>query len=274
MVAAAKYKLSADEFLSVAGKRYADEIEADDLLRHQRALRKRGCTDRTIANRHAYVVAFLRFAGASADVFPAHAPKYEKRLPETYTSGQIEAFFASLTNLQHVVTFMLALKCGLREQELMHVQWSDVNLHKKTLLVRSKPDWGFSIKDKEERSLPIPDDLIALLERYKAENKGQLFITGTSGNKPNTHLLRMLKRLAKAAGLNCGSCKPCIERNECEEWYLHKFRSSYATALLRSGLDVRSVMKLMGHSDMESTMRYLRPAEDAELQGKVNAIVW
>jgi integrase len=34
------------------------------------------------------------------------------------------------------------------------------------------------------------------------------------------------------------------------------------------------VQKLMGHSDLESTMRYLRPAEDAELQSKVNAMAW
>jgi len=272
MVAAAKYKLASDEFLSVTARRYADEVVTDDLMLLQRALRKRGCTDRTIANHHAYVLAFLRFAGVADDVFPAHAPKYEKRLPETYTRDELDGFFASLTNEQHVVTFKIALQCGLREQELMYLQWPDIDFDKKTLLVRSKPEWGFAIKDKEERSVPLPDGLSALLQEYKQD--GQLFITGTKGNKPNTHLLRTLKRLVKAAGLNCGACGACVERSECERWYLHKFRSSYATALLRGGLDVRSVQKLMGHSDLESTMRYLRPAEDTALQGMVNAIQW
>jgi len=43
---------------------------------------------------------------------------------------------------------------------------------------------------------------------------------------------------------------------------------------LRNGLDLRSVMALSGHSDIESVMRYLRPASTAEVQDKVNAIVW
>ncbi|HEV2709395.1 MAG TPA: tyrosine-type recombinase/integrase [Edaphobacter sp.] len=272
MVAAAKYKLASDEFLSVTGRRYADEVEADDLRRYQRALRQRGCSDRTVYNLHAYSVAFLRFAGVAAAAFPAHAPKYEKTLPETYTREELDGFFASLTNEQHIVTFKVALQCGLREQELMYLQWPDIDFAKKTLLVRSKPDWGFAIKDKEERSVPLPDGLSALLQAYKRD--GQLFVTGTKGNKPNTHLLRTLKRLVKAAGLNCGVCGACVERGECERWFLHKFRSSYATALLRGGLDVRSVQKLIGHSDLESTMRYLRPAEDTALQGMVNAIQW
>jgi integrase len=177
-------------------------------------------------------------------------------------------------NPQHVVTFSLALQCGLREQELMYLQWPDVNLASRTLLVRSKPEWGFSIKDKEERALPIPDGLLGLLKTYKEENGDKLFITGTSGNKPNQKLLRTLKRLVKSARLNCGACKPCCERNECDTWFLHKFRSTYATTLLRNGVDVRSVQKLMGHSDLESTMRYLRPAEDSQLQSRINAITW
>jgi integrase len=274
LVAAKKYKHSADEFLSLTNKRFADEIVADDLLRFQGALRKRKLSDRTIANHHSYLSSFLRSAGVNAAAFPSSAPKYEKTLPEVYTSEQLQGFFASLDDLQHVVTFQLALKCGLREQELMHVQWSDVNFAKKTVLVRSKLDWGFKVKDKEERSMPIPDDVMELLVQHRAHRGGQLFITGTSGNRPNTHLLRMLKRLVDNAGLGCGDCTPCRERNECQEWFLHKFRASYATALLRNGLDIRSVQKLMGHSDMESTMRYLRPSEDAVLQDRVNAIVW
>ena len=141
MVAADKYKLSAEEFLSVTGRRYADEIELDDFMLHQRALRKRGCAARTIANRHSYVLSFLRFAGVPDTAIPKSAPRYEKTLPETYTKEELDAFFGSLTDPQHVLTFTLAWKAGLREQELMHVQWQDVNFTAKTLLVRSKPEW-------------------------------------------------------------------------------------------------------------------------------------
>jgi hypothetical protein len=39
-------------------------------------------------------------------------------------------------------------------------------------------------------------------------------------------------------------------------------------------LDLRTVMKLSGHSDLASVMRYLRPAEGTEVQNRVNAIQW
>src|SRR6185437_4462050 len=125
-----------------------------------------------------------------------------------------------------------------------------------------------------ERPLTLPNDLCALLKDFKERHKGKLFVTGTAGNKPNTHLLRTLKRLVKAADLHCKVCAPCLERGECEGWFLHKFRATFATTLLRNGVDIRTVQMLMGHSDLASTMRYLRPAEGAELRSKMDAIAW
>ena len=63
-----------DEFLEVTGKVYADELEGEDVLKYQRALRKRGMSDRTIANRHTHVTAFLRFCKLDVKVScPDHA---------------------------------------------------------------------------------------------------------------------------------------------------------------------------------------------------------
>ena len=274
LVAAPTYKLACDEFLTVVRKRFVDEIDAGDLLEYQSALRKRGCGQRTIHNRHVSVCSFLRFAGVAQGVIPAKAPAYEKTLPETYTKTELDAFFGSLTDESYRLTFSLALMCGLREQELMHVEYADVDFARGTLHVRSKPKWGFAIKDKEERSVPVPSELLAMMKAHQSERGDKGLITRTSGNLPNQKLLRTLKRLVKAAGLNCGTCSACNERGECERWFLHKFRSTYATSLLRGGMDPRTVMKLTGHSDMESVMRYFRPQEDAAIQSRINSVVW
>jgi integrase len=195
-------------------------------------------------------------------------------LPEVYTSEQLEAFFGSLDSQYHQVVFSLLLQTGLREQEAMYLQWADIDLKRRTLLVRSKPELGFRIKDREERSIPLGDGLVEMLTAYKADNPGRTFVIGTSTDSPPTKLLRTLKRIAHAAGLNCGVCTSCTERNECEAWFLHKFRATFVTTMLRSGLDLRSVMQLSGHSDIESVMRYLRPAEGDELRARVNAVRW
>ena len=91
---------------------------------------------------------------------------------------------------------------------------------------------------------------------------------------PEKHQLRHLKELVKNAGLNCGNCKTCVASEQCEGWFLHKFRATFCTTLLRSGMDLRTVQRLMGHSDLASTMRYLRPAGSVEVQDRVNAVTW
>jgi integrase len=263
-----------EEFLSIVEKQFVDQITLADFTKHQAALRKRELAPRTIYNRYTRVCALLRFAGLDEKVFPDKAPKYDKTLPEAYTSEQIKALFASLKTMKKAVTYKTALQCGLREQELMHVEWPDIDWEAKTLRVRSKPKYQFKVKDSEERDLPLTDDLVDLLREYEKTHGNKKLITGTSTDRPNTHLLRELKRQVNKAGLSCRKCDSCVQHKECEDWFLHKFRATYATTLLRKGVDIRSVQKLMGHSDIATTMRYLRPAETPELRAKINAMSW
>ncbi|MGP8175905.1 MAG: tyrosine-type recombinase/integrase [Terracidiphilus sp.] len=132
---------------------------------------------------------------------------------------------------------------------------------------------GFDVKDREERTVPIPADLVGHLKEWKEKHGGRL-VLGTSNDTPNWKWLPLLKRLAHKAGLNCGHCQSCREHDECERWYLHQFRATYATYLLRSGIDPRTVMKYTGHADMETIIRYLSPAEPPDTQGKINSIAW
>jgi integrase/recombinase XerD len=72
--------------------------------------------------------------------------------------------------------------------------------------------------------------------------------------------LHVLKAVARRAGLD--------EDN----FYLHKFRATLATWSLWAGVDLRTVQQWLGHSDMESTLRYLKPSRNEATQEKVNAI--
>jgi integrase len=272
--AAEVYRASVDGFLEVTEKIYADEVEGDDILKYQRSLRKRGMSDRTIANRHAHVKAFLRFCKLDVKALAPITPKYEKTIPEIYTPESMKVFFASLTSDYHTVTYGLALMCGLREQELMHLKWSDVSMKEKTLTVRSAPEWEFWVKDKEERVIPIPEELVSQLKAYRKAHPKAVLVTGTANDKPNTKLLRTLKRLANQSGLQCGVCEGCKERKECGEWYLHRFRATYITRLHRAGIDLRTIMRLSGHSDLDTILKYLRPADNEETQAAINGIAW
>jgi integrase/recombinase XerD len=77
-------------------------------------------------------------------------------------------------------------------------------------------------------------------------------------NQPNGHLLRDLKNVALRGELNCGHCNSehfgklvtCKDHAVCEQFYLHKFRHSFACMHLLAGVDVRTVQLWLGHSDL------------------------
>jgi integrase len=273
-VAARTYRLASEEFLKVIERTYVDQVTADDILKFHKALHKRGISDRTIHNRHMNAMAFLRFCGLDIKKLAPRAPRYEKTMPEIFEDEALKAFFASLKNPYQRLVFELLLKTGMREQEAMYVEWTDISTTARTLQLRAKPKYKFKIKDHEQRAMPLTDELMELLSAYRRSHPSGDLILGTKNKRPPTKLLRLLKGCAKRAGLNCGTCNACVERKECDQWFLHKFRATYCTKLLRSGLDLRTVQQMMGHADLASTMRYLRPAENAETQIKVNSINW
>jgi integrase len=265
-----------DEFMQVCRKTYLDEISKDDIYRFHRALRDRGCGDRTVHNKHARLKSFLRFAGLdikSTNLMPP-APRYVKTLPEIYSPTEIAAI-TDAADLQMLKVIGLGLKLGLRDQEIMHAEYEDVDFHRSIYRVRNKSHWDFAIKDCEERDIPISGELLASLKQWKEDEPKTRLIVGTKNNVPNTKLLRTLKRLAKSANLNCGHCDGCkSDLGECERWYLHKFRATFATTLLRSGIDLRTVQSYMGHSNIATTATYLSPASGGEAQRKIDSIVW
>ena len=154
-----------------------------------------------------------------------------------------------------------------------YLTWENVDFAAGTLRVRSKPEFDFKIKDREERS-PIPADLLNRLKSYRKLYPVGRLVTGTATDKPNQKLLRTLKRLVKSAGLNCGQCT--VEHTkECERWWLRDFpRHLHHPPAPSRGMDLRTVMKFSGHSDLDSVMRYLSPAEDKVIKARVNAVTW
>ena len=145
----------------------------------------------------------------------------------------------------------------------------------RVIRIRGKEKYGFRVKDSEQREVPIPDDLLVELKTWKQQHGSKGLVLSTNGGRPNRKLLRTLKRTAKNAKLNCGRCAGCKGRNqECQEWTPHRSRRTYATTLLRNGFDLRTVQAYMGHADLDSTMRYLRPAASGEMRAKLNRVKW
>lgn len=279
--AAEQAKLTLDEFIhgsKVSGWKgcpvgYVRSIERGHILAFHDSLRKRGMSERTIHNRHERLRAFLRWCNMDVKTVMPPAPKFEEALPEIYQPSELSAILKAADGYMGMAIRM-ALQLGLREQELMYAEWADVDFHHAAFRVQGKPARGFAVKDSEQREVPIPTELLERLKEWQKDHAKGGLILGTASGEPNTHLLRTLKRLANRAGLSCGKCKGCKKTGECEQWYLHKFRATYLTTLLRSGLDARTVQAFAGHSDLNTTLRYLKPASASEMQTAINAVKW
>jgi integrase/recombinase XerD len=136
---------------------------------------------------------------------------------------------------------------GIRRSECCRLDVADLDLAQGQLLVRNG-------KGKKDRVVPVPVRALLALDAYlrdarpafvKDRRVTALFTSWWGGRLKPVTLAAMLKRRAKAAGLPI-SLSPHVLRHTC------------ATHLLKGGADVRHVQEILGHAEIDSTMRYTR----------------
>lgn len=279
-----EFNLFLPQFRSLCHKVYLNEITADDLLVYAAWLEEGGFAPRTVANRVARISCFLRHYGIVGLLAPHEKPTYVERDPQAYNEEQLRALFDAC-NADEKVLFKFFLRSGCREQEVSNVSYRDINFVNKTVTIREKTHRlvqkvvpitkkarrGFRPKDRAERTVPLPDDIIAdLKERRKVHPQDRLIFPNRNGD-PDGHFLRRLKLIAFRAGLNCGECinrkgLSCKDHPVCSVWQLHSFRRSFATVHAEAGVPVRRIQKWLGHESLETTLRYLDASEHRATQ--------
>jgi integrase len=269
----AAYTTALDYFLESCKKQYLADIERRDLLQYSAFLRdEKEQAPRSCWNKFANVMSFLKANKIRDLVGKNDWPRYTEEEPEMYEPEDLAKLFAAC-DAEERMWYEFFLMTGEREQEVMYTYWSDVNFAHATVRVSHKPDRGWTPKAYKEREIPIPAKLVKSLKAWKSKaDKTCNLLFPTSGCNPKLDFLDCLKKVAKRGGLNCKHCEACKSRGECETWYLHKFRATFATRCLWKGTDFRTVQAWLGHVDSESTMRYLKPSRSQQTHEKVNEI--
>lgn len=139
-------------------------------------------------------------------------------------------------NLRRVVDF--ALWTGLRRDEIVHLQWSDIDLERKTITVQNKA--GFRTKSGKSRVVPINPPLASMLETMRSgigNMDEQVFQVNywTLGNH--------FRAAARRAGLK-------------GQVSLHILRHTFASHLVMQGVDLPSIQAILGHHSVSVTMIY------------------
>ncbi len=255
------YKTALTYFLESCKKPTLEQITRADMLAFKTYLRdKKEQSDRSIANKFEIVMSFLKQQKVTGLVHKTDWPTYTQEEVETYTQDELDKFFAACTETE-TVYFEFFYRTAMRDQEVMNADWSWIDFERSVITIKENKRTGWTPKAYKGRFISIPSTLLALLKSWKSKQdktNGLIFPTGR-GN-PKLDFCDECKAIAERAGLNP------------KDFYLHKFRATRATRLLQGGMDIKSVQQMLGHSDLESTMRYLGAQRIDVVQAKIEAI--
>ena len=175
----------------------------------------------------------------SKEIRPA---KVRRRSPEILSGSEVGRLLDATTSLKYRAIFMLAYGAGLRINEVVTLETTDIDSERMLIHVRESKTGP--------RYVMMSPRVLEALRSYWREFRpsGPRLFPGRQ-RQPDPHLTReaVRKVLAKAA-LAAGITKTVSP---------HTLRHSFATHLLETGADVRAVQLLLGHARLESTATYL-----------------
>jgi len=186
------------------------------------------------------------------------AKRKGRKLPEVLTAGEQRTLLSQPnprypTGERNRLLMRLMLDAGLRVAEALALRWEHIDLMSGMLMVRE----GKGAKD---RTLWLGEDNLELLrhwrERQTKDVEGRpehVFTTLKGGPLHSSYVRRMVKRLAKKAGI-------------AKDISPHTLRHTFATDLYRETKNIRLVQKALGHSSLSTTMIYTHIV-DEELEG-------
>ena len=264
------YTVIVEEFVPLCGKTVPEDITEADVIRYCDELDKR-YSDGVRARRYTSLRGFLFYCGLEPKrlITPSihkRLKSYEKKKVRIYSGVELTALLAVCDPYHHAL-FMVALLTGLRDDELAHLLWQQVDFEANVIRLagyeihHKGKTIKFELKDREARNIPLFPLLRDELLRLRALRPNGVFVLGTKNDLPNVKILYALKSKARKAGLNCGFCRGCAARKECHRFHVHYFRSSFASYALKRN-DIRKVMEWMGHSDLETLAQYIGVADN------------
>ncbi len=226
-------------------------ISPDDIREWLAALmktRKRA----TVQRRLGAVKAFFRYlentSGISNPARALRSPKSERRLPKVAEIDDIvriiecDADASQLAALRDRAIIETLYSTGLRVSELIGLDWRDIDEELGMVTVRAG-------KGNKDRVVPIGEVALDALCEYRraiepAPESGQPVIVNLRGARLTT---RSVENIVRARILRSGAAASLTP---------HSLRHSFATHLLDSGADLRSIQEMLGHASLATTQRY------------------
>jgi len=209
----------------------------------------------TISRKLAAVRSFFRFLIKREEIQAdptdqVATPKQEKPIPEYLSVDDMFRLLESietdtLLGRRNKAMFETLYSGGIRISELVGLSLFDVDYSRELIRVRGKGD--------RERIVPVGPKALESILRYRKtlqteekismETDGPLFLNKDLGRLSARSVRRILEKLTR-------ECGPLVSISP------HGVRHSYASHMLDSGADLRSLQELLGHKNLSTTQKY------------------
>lgn len=271
------------------GAHRLDKLEPEHLERLYRKMTKAGASPGNAHAVHRTVRAALNEALRRKHITEnpatlARAPKVEETEIEPYSVNEIQNILKTAAERRNHARWAIALALGLRQGEVLGLQWSDIDLDAATLVVRRnrlRPKWKHGCvepcghkhaghcpqriparpetaetKSKAgRRGMGLPDEIVSLLRQHQSEQGHERLKAGNLWRESD-----FVFTTERGEPLNPrtdqAEWKRLLEQAGVAERRLHDARHTAATVLLLLGVPERTVMGVMGWSNTAMAARY------------------
>jgi len=166
-------------------------------------------------------------------------PRRVKKLPVVLSKEEVKSMIETTRNLKHRAILAVIYSAGLRISELISLRPSDIDSDRKQIRVIGKGN--------KYRYTLLSENTLDMLRIYwRAYTPAKYLFEGQKKGQPvsKSTIRIVFKNACKKTGIS----KPAS---------VHSLRHSFATHLLESGINLKIIQTLLGHSSLRTTSIYL-----------------
>ena len=206
--------------------------------------KERGISNRSLENYRSYLSAFFTWMTEEEIIQknpmnPVKTITYKNEIKKAFSDVEIDSLRSACKSFKERAIVEALLSTGVRVDELSKMKVSDIDFSKLEVMVLNG-------KGDSERRTYTTQVAAAHIKKYLADRREDgvwLFYNRNHKQLESGGIRKILNTIAERAGV--------------ENVHPHRFRRTFATNLSKKGMDIREIRKLLGHANINTTMKYI-----------------
>jgi site-specific recombinase XerD len=166
-------------------------------------------------------------------------PKISQKQPDILSIEEFQKIVDSISNIKHKTAVCLMYSAGLRVSEAVNLKIKDIDSKNNKINIRCA-------KGKIDRIVMLDDSILELMRKYWDTYKTKTYLF--EGAKGDIYSIKSIQNIVQNAVKKIGIDKKISS---------HSLRHSCFTQLIKNGTDLRTVQKIAGHKNINTTANYI-----------------